>query len=101
MTAPLVIHTPKGQKVSKVPGTNCQKPHGAGESLKVSRLRPYGGVVTQRIANPLPPVENPEVFLSKTALKGRNASRICQNLSIRKGLSMRSISGAPGGARAV
>ena len=96
MTAGVVIHTPKRQKVSKVPGTNCQKPRGVRKSLKDSRSRLYGGEVTQRIANPLPGVEIICLFLSKTALKGRNRGRICQNISTGRGSPMRYQLGALG-----
>jgi hypothetical protein len=37
-------------------------------------------VVTQRIANPLSPIENIRFFLAKTALGGRNGARTCKTL---------------------
>ena len=46
-----------------------------------SRSRLYGGVVTQRIANPLSPIENIRFFLSKTALGGRNGWRTCKTFA--------------------
>ncbi len=44
-------------------------------------LRLHGGVVTQRIANPLSPIENIRFFLAKTALGGRNGARTCKTFA--------------------
>jgi hypothetical protein len=38
-------------------------------------------VVTQRIANPLSPIENIRFFLAKTALRGRNGWRTCKTFA--------------------
>lgn len=45
-----------------------------------SSLRLYGGVVTQRIANPLSPLENIKFFLAKIAQTHANRVRTCKTL---------------------
>ncbi len=60
-----------------------------------TRLGLYGGVVTQRIANPLPGLEKLRLFLAKTAQRGRNTRRTWQKLSTGAALLALAACGSP------
>ena len=61
-----------------------------------TRLRLHGGVVTQRIANPLPSVEKIGIFLAQTAQRGRNIGPTCNKLLTGAALLALAACGSPG-----
>lgn len=77
----LVIHTPNGPILSQLSERKCHNLNGKPKTSMFSSLRLYGGVVTQRIANPFTPSEIITFFLSQTAEQGVNPRSFCHNLS--------------------